>query len=84
VEQFSYAVATEGFVYGEGWSEGGRDAGYMGSDVAVEGTGFDWRLVRGWEGVGEYLGGWLVLDIRGHSRRGLDLRRRHYRQGMFH
>ena len=46
MEEFSYAVAAEGFVYGEGWSEGGCDAGYMGSDIAVEGTGFDWRLVR--------------------------------------
>jgi hypothetical protein len=40
--------------------------------------------VGGGVGVGEYLGGRLVLDIRGHSRRGLGLRRRHYRRDMFH
>ena len=45
MEKFSYAVAAKGFVYGEGRGESACDAGYMGSDVAIEGAGFDLWLV---------------------------------------
>jgi len=64
VEEFSYTVTAEGFVYGKGWGEGACYAGYMRSDVAVKGTGFNLWLVA-FGGCGSVP--WTMACFR-HSR----------------
>jgi len=42
VEEFSYAVATKGFVDSETWGVLSSHAGNNSADIAVEGAGLDY------------------------------------------
>lgn len=45
MEEFSDAVTAESFVHSEGWGKCAGYAGYIGSDVTIQGTGFYLLLV---------------------------------------
>lgn len=83
MEEFSDAVAAKGFVDSEGWGECTCHVRYMRSDITIQGSGFYCWLEGFVVWGGSYLGGWLVLDIRGHSQRVHDRYRQRYRRGKF-